>query len=65
MCSLSPVSILLASTSASLLNSELVLALCTHNLTLTVIQEYWVSLSGDKSDRLICPVRGWGVIGHI
>lgn len=25
----------------------------------------WVSLSGDKSDRLICPVRGWRVIGHI
>lgn len=30
-----------------------------------VILEYWVSLSRDKSDRLICPVRGWRVIGHI
>lgn len=25
----------------------------------------WGSLSGDKSDRLICPARGWRVIGHI
>lgn len=30
-----------------------------------VILEYWVSLSRDKSDRLICPVREWRVIGHI
>lgn len=30
-----------------------------------VIREDWVSLSGDKSGRLICPVREWRVIGHI
>lgn len=47
-------------TSTSHLNSKLVLALRAHKPMLTVIQEYWVSLSGDKSDRLICPVRGWG-----
>lgn len=46
------------------LNST-VLPLSAHIQMLMVIQEYWVSLSGDKSDRLICPVRGWGVIGHI
>lgn len=56
--------------SKGLLNSKIVqkhtqLPLHTHIQMWMVILEYWVSLSRDKSDRLICPVRGWRVIGHI
>lgn len=41
------------------------LPLSTHIQMWMVILKYWVSLSRDKSGRLICPVRGWRLIGHI